>query len=591
MRTVFPAPLAEIESELRRTGEWEGELVHTTRDGARVVVASRWSLQRDELARPAGVLETNNDVTERKRAEEQLRESERRYRSIFQTVGVSIWQEDFSRLAAAIDDLKAQGVGDFRQYLTGHPGFLREAISMVKIVDVNDISLELFAAESKEELLVSLNEIFVPETWKVFEDELITLAEGRTSFQAETDLRTLKGEKLTVLITITFPEPPARLDNVLVTLTDITERTRAEYLTTQVFEASPDGVCILGRDHRCQRANAVIGQIWGMPPQKALGMHLADVLEPNAFEQSVEPALERCFAGEEVRYAAWIMTKGLGRRYLAVSYSPLRPSSDRVETALLIVRDLTDHMQAWESLREAQAELARVTRVTMLGELTASIAHEVNQPLAAVVMNGNACRRWLAAEPPDLDEARQAAQRVVKDGVRAGEVLARIRALVRRGETERDAVDVNDVIREALGFTRTELERQKLAVHTELSDGLPAVVGDRVQLQQVLVNLILNARDAMADAPEPSGDLTVRSRRESSGEVLVEVEDCGRGIDQAQAERIFEAFFSTKPAGLGMGLSVSRSIIEMHGGRIWATDNEGRGATMRFTLPPARLDT
>jgi PAS domain S-box-containing protein len=591
MRTVFPAPLAEIESELRRTGEWEGELVHTTRDGARVVVASRWSLQRDELARPAGVLETNNDVTERKRAEEQLRESERRYRNIFQTVGVSIWQEDFSRLAAAIDDLKAQGVGDFRQHLARHPGFLREAISMVKIVDVNDISLELFAAESKEELLVSLNEIFVPETWKVFEDELITLAEGRTSFQAETDLRTLKGEKLTVLITITFPAPPARLDNVLVTLTDITERTRAEYLTTQVFEASPDGVCILGRDHRCQRANAVIGQIWGMPPQKALGMHLADVLEPNAFEQSVKPALERCFAGEEVRYAAWIMTKGLGRRYLAVSYSPLRPSSNRVETALLILRDLTDHMQAWEALREAQAELARVTRVTMLGELTASIAHEVNQPLAAVVMNGNACRRWLAADPPDLDEARQAAQRVVKDGVRAGEVLARIRALVRRGETERDAVDVNDVIREALGFTRTELERQKLAVHTELSDGLPAVVADRVQLQQVLVNLILNARDAMADAPEPSGDLTVRSRRGCSGEVLVEVEDCGRGIDQAQAERIFEAFFSTKPAGLGMGLSVSRSIIEMHGGRIWATDNEGRGATMRFTLPPARLDT
>jgi len=589
-RTVFPAPLQEIESELRRTGQWEGELVHTTREGAQVVVASRWSLQRDELGQPTGVLETNNDVTERKRAEEQLRESERRYRNIFQTVGVSIWQEDFSQLKAAIDELKAQGVRDFRRYLAAHPEFLRKAISMVKIVDVNDISLELFAAEGKQELLVSLDEIFAPETWKVFEGELIALAEGRTSFEAETDLRTLKGEKLTVLITMTFPPTPARLDNVLVTLTDITERKRAEYLTGQVFEVSPDGVCILGRDYRCQRANAVVGRIWGMPPQKAVGMYLPELLEPDGFEQRVKPALDRCFAGEDVSYAAWVTTKGLGRRYLALTYSPLRPTSDRVETVLVIARDLTDHMRAWEALREAQAELARVTRVTMLGEITASIAHEVNQPLAAVVMNGNACRRWLAADPPNLDEAREAAQRVVKDGVRAGEVLARIRALVRRGETERNALDVNDVIREAIGFTRTELDRQRVAIRTELSEGLPAVLGDRVQLQQVIVNLILNARDAMAEVAETSAELTVGSRREASGGVLVEVKDRGRGIDQAQAERIFEAFFSTKPTGLGMGLSVSRSIVEMHGGRIWATPNDGPGATMRFTLPAAPPD-
>jgi len=223
----------------------------------------------------------------------------------------------------------------------------------------------------------------------------------------------------------------------------------------------------------------------------------------------------------------------------------------------------------------------------MLGEITASIAHEVNQPLAAVVMNGNACRRWLATDPPNLDEARAAAQRMVKDGERAGQVLARIRALVKRGTTERNALDVNDVIREALGFTRAELERQRVAIRTELNDDLPAVVGDRVQLQQVLVNLILNARDAMADLTGRPPELTVGSRRETSGGVLVEVRDCGRGIDQEQAGRIFEAFFSTKPAGLGMGLSVSRSIVEMHGGKIWAAPNDGPGATMRFTLPAA----
>jgi len=584
-QTTFPAPLQEIESELYQTGQWEGELVHTKRDGKQVVVASRWSLQRDQQGRPAGVLETNNDVTERKRAEEELRESERRYRHIFQMVGVSIWQEDFSQLKAAIDELKAQGVQDFRQYVAEHPEFVRKAIGMVKIVDVNDVSLELFAAKSKDELLVSLNKIFVPETGEVFAGELIAIAEGRTSFEAESDLRTLKGERLTVLITAIFPPPPARLDNVLVTLTDITERKRAQYLVAQVFEASPDGVCIFGRDYRCRRANAGVDRIWGVPAERAVGMHLSELLETDGFEQRVKPALDRCFAGEDVGYSSWVSTKGLGRRYLAVSYSPLRPTPDRVEAALIIARDLTEHMQAWEALREAQAELARVTRVTMLGEITASIAHEVNQPLAAVVMNGNACRRWLAADPPNLDEARGAAQRVVKDGERAGQVLARIRALVQRGTTERNALDVNDVIREALGFTRAELERQRVAIRTKLNDDLPAVLGDRVQLQQVLVNLILNARDAMADVGR--AELTVGTRCEASGGVLVEVTDCGRGIDGAQAERIFEAFFSTKPAGLGMGLSVSRSIVEMHGGKIWAAPNDGPGATMRFTLPPA----
>ncbi len=355
----------------------------------------------------------------------------------------------------------------------------------------------------------------------------------------------------------------------------------------QVFEASPDAIAIVERDYRFQRINPVAARIFGVPAETAVGRQVAELVEPGGFEKRLKPALDRCFAGEDVSYASWVGTRGLGRRYVAVSYSPLRPTSDRVEAALAIARDLTEHMTAWEALREAQAELARVTRVTMLGEITASIAHEVNQPLAAVVMNGDACRRWLAADPPNLDEARQAAQRMVKDGERAGQVLARIRSLVRRGTTERSALDMNDVIHEALGFTRAELERQPVAIRTELDADLPAVLGDRVQLQQVLVNLILNARDAMADVSDGPAELTVGSRREASGGVLVEVKDRGRGIDRAQAERIFEAFFSTKPAGLGMGLSVSRSIIEMHGGKIWATSNDGPGATMRFTLPAA----
>jgi PAS domain S-box-containing protein len=367
-------------------------------------------------------------------------------------------------------------------------------------------------------------------------------------------------------------------------LTATQRRTGAQL--QKVFEASPDGVCIVGRDYRFQRVNAVAARIWGMPIEQAIGLPMAEIVDLRGFEQRVKPALDRSFAGEEVSYAAWVETKGLGRRYLAVTYSPLRPTSDRVEAVLAIARDLTEHMEAWEALREAQAELARVTRVTMLGEITASIAHEVSQPLAAAVTNGHACRRWLAADPPHIAEAREAADGVVKSGERAGQVVARIRALVRRGTTERNVLDVNEVIREALGFTRAELERGSVAIRTKLSDGLPAVLGDRVQLQQVLVNLILNARDAMTEVNGTSAELTVGSRHEASG-VLVEVKDCGRGVDAAQAQRIFEAFFSTKPTGLGMGLSVSRSIVAMHGGKIWMTPNDGPGVTMRFTLPAA----
>ena len=227
-QTIFPVPFDEINEELLRTGHWEGELVHAKRDGTRVVVASRWSLQRDKLGQPAAILETNNDVTERKRAEAELRQSEGRYRHIFQTAGVSLWEEDFSGVKAAIDDLKAQGVTDFRQYLATHPDFVRQAISMVRIIDVNDTTVTLLQARSKDELLVSLDRIFLPETQEAFADELIAIAEGRTRFEAETVLQTMKGNRLSVLLTIAFPADSAPLDSVLVSMMDITERKRLD---------------------------------------------------------------------------------------------------------------------------------------------------------------------------------------------------------------------------------------------------------------------------------------------------------------------------------------------------------------------------
>jgi PAS domain S-box-containing protein len=584
MQTIFPAPLAKINAELLGMGRWEGELTHTQRDGTQVVVASRWSLQRDEQGNPIAILETNNDITERRRAEAKLRESERRYRNIFETAGVSIWEEDFSQVNAAIDARKAQGVRDFRQYFAAHPEFVQHAMALVKIIDVNDTTVKLFGARSKDELLGSLHAISTPEAQETFAGKLVAIAEGQTAFETETTLQTLKGDKLIVLFTMTFPSQSATLDRVLVSMMDITARKRAEYLTRQVFEISPDGVSVVGRDHRYQRVNSVYERNWGMLAERIVGMHVADLLGRDVFEQTVKPHLERCFAGEDLSYAQWF-TNALGRRYLAVTYSPLRPDSERVEAALVISRDLTEHVLASEALREAQMELAHVTRMTMMGEITASIAHEVNQPLAAVTTNGNACLRWLAREPPNLEEARECLKRIIRDGNRASEVIARIRTFLRKAEPQKARLAVNDVVGEVIALADSELRRHRVALHTDLAADLPPVLADRIQLQQVLLNLLLNGMEAMRTVLDRPRELIVRSQKEEAETIRVAVQDAGTGIAPQDLERIFTAFFTTKPAGLGMGLAISRSIIETHGGRLWATPNAGPGVTVQFTLP------
>jgi PAS domain S-box-containing protein len=469
MKTIFPAPLAEITAELVRNGRWEGELVHAKRDGTYVTVASRWSLQQDERGRPIGTMETNNDITEHKRADAELRESERRYRNIFQTAGVSIWEEDFSKVKAAIDDLKAKGVKEFAGYFATHPEFVRNAISMVRIINVNDATVDLLAAPRKEELLVSLHNIFTSESEEVFAHVLVAIAESRTFFESETVLRTLNGDRLTVLITIAFPPESAALECVLVSLMDITERNRTQ-----------------------------------------------------------------------------------------------------------------------DALQQAHAELAHVTRLTTLGELTASIAHEVNQPLAAIVTNGEACLRWLGYDPPQLGEVRSGLESMISDGVRASEVVWGLRALSKKTDPQRIRLSLNDVIDQVILLVQREVLTHRVSLRLELARALPLVLGDRVQLQQVIMNLLVNGIQAMAAVTDRPRELLVRSQQGEGDHVLVEVQDTGVGVAPENMNQLFNPFFTTKQNGMGMGLSICRSIIEAHGGRIWASGNAGPGATFHFTLPPVR---
>jgi C4-dicarboxylate-specific signal transduction histidine kinase len=256
----------------------------------------------------------------------------------------------------------------------------------------------------------------------------------------------------------------------------------------------------------------------------------------------------------------------------------LQKSNEALQTESL------ERKHAEESRREAQAELARVSRVTTMGELTASLAHEVNQPIAAAVTNANTCLRWLTRDHPDVEEARAAAMRIVKDGTRAAEIIKRIRLLFKKSTPQQELVDVNEAIREVSVLLRSEATRYNITVRMELAANLPRIMGDRVQLQQVLMNLIVNSIDAMREV-DGARELTVKSRSTEKEEVLVSVSDTGVGLPPQQADQIFNAFFTTKAHGTGMGLRISRSIVESHGGRLWAAENSPRGASFYFALP------
>ncbi|UWU79111.1 PAS domain-containing protein [Bradyrhizobium huanghuaihaiense] len=431
LQTVFPVPLEEITAGLLRTGRWQGELVHTKKDGTPAMVASRWSLQRDARGHPAATLETNNDITERKRVED---------------------------------------------------------------------------------------------------------------------------------------------------------------LTGQVFESSPDGIAVIGRDYRFQRVNPVYERIWQIRADGFVGQHVGDLLGTEFFEQEVKPYLDRCLTGEGVSFAGWFAYP-VGRRYRVVSYWPLRLHSEQVEAALAIVRDLTEHALASEALQAAQAELAHVNRVTTMGQLTASIAHEVNQPIAAVVTNADAALNWLNAQPPNLDQVREILGQIANDGNRAGDVIGRIRTLIKKAPPRRGRFDLNEAILEVIALARSEVLKHGVSLQTGLATGLPAVDGDRVQLQQVILNLILNAVEAMSGVDEGAREVLISTEADAAGGVLVTVRDSGMGLDPNDADRLFEAFYTTKPEGMGMGLAICRSIIAAHGGRLWATANEPRGAVLQFTLPPELDET
>jgi PAS domain S-box-containing protein len=491
-------------------------------------------------------------LAEQKRAEQALRESEERWRAVFENNPTMYFMLDAAGSIVSVNPFGAEKLGYTVEELVGHP--------------VLNVFHEADRGAVQRNVAACFEQLGRTMTW---------------------EFRKLRKDGTMLWVRETARAMPIKHRPVaLIVCEDVTERKRAEYLSRQVFERAPDRISIVGRDYRYQRVNPAFERRYGMPAETFVGKHIADFLGREGFEQTAKAYYERCFAGEEVSYAEWF-NLSIGRRYLAVTYSPLRPTSERVEAVLVISRDLTEHVLASEALREAQMELARVNRVTTMGQLTASIAHEVNQPIAATVTNAQAALRWLDARPPDLEETRQAVARIVTDGVRAGDVVARIRALSKKVPARTDRFDINDAIIDVVALTRSELSSNGVSLQTQFAQDLPLIEGDRVQLQQVMLNLIVNAIEAMSGVSEKARKLWISTEADASNGARVAVRDSGPGLDPASLKQLFDAFYTTKSSGMGMGLSICHSIIKAHEGRIWAEANVPQGAMFQFTLPLA----
>lgn len=559
LRTEFSHPLEAIMAELLRNDRWEGELVHKTRDGQLVTVASRWSLQRDANRQPVAILETNNDITEQRRFEEKTRQQEKELRLAIDTIPTMAW--------LTLPDGSAE-------YLNK------------RWLDYTGLTLE----EARDwNWQVAIH----PDDLPALRDTWIAHVATGEPVELEARLRRFDGQHRWFL----FRGEPLRDDSGNIvrwygTNTDIEERKRAETALrrSEAYLAEAQRLSVTGSFGW----NIATDEIYWSDETYRIFEYSADrqptldVVRERTHPDDlarVEALLERVrHDTKQWQFEHRLLMPGGAVKHLRVVAHAADEATGQ-PTFLGAIMDISASREAENQLQEARTELAHVNRVTTLGELAASIAHEVNQPIAAVVTNAGAGLRWLAATPPNLDEVRNALGRIVKDGERAGEVLGRIRSLVKKTPMRQEQLDINETILEVVALTRSEVQRNSVVLRTELSPSLPKLPGDRVQLQQVILNLIVNAVEAMSSGAAARRELTITSATEAANGVLVSVRDSGPGIDAQCLDRLFDPFYTTKTDGLGMGLAISHSLIEAHGGRLWAASKEGQGATFHFSLP------
>jgi PAS domain S-box-containing protein len=402
--------------------------------------------------------------------------------------------------------------------------------------------------------------------------------------RAEAALREMNTEleRRVAARTADLQEEVVRRRNTEATLRASEERWRS------MFEASAVGITIMDQQNHFAAVNEAFQKMVGYTEQELQSLGPVDITHEDD-RQATREMIQDVQSGKRQDYQAEKRYRRKDGKLIWVRVSAARaldPNSPLPGIPTL-VEDITERKRAEVAWHDARDALSRATRLTVMGELSASIAHEVNQPLAAIITNGQACERFLGFSPPDLDEVKDAVGEIVRDGRRASEVLKRIRAMSKNTAPERGQVDVNHAIAEVLALTRDELQRHRVAVQTDLRSKLPTIMADRVQLQQVVLNLVMNGIDAMRAVTDRPRILTVRSQLNDQGNIVVNVADSGVGLDPANRDRIFESFFTTKPEGMGMGLAISNTIIEAHHGRLWAESGSPFGAVFGFTLPLA----
>jgi hypothetical protein len=363
----------------------------------------------------------------------------------------------------------------------------------------------------------------------------------------------------------------------------------SEYESRLIVDSIPGLIAVLDKTGELERVNQPILDYLGRSLEECRQWAVDDTIHPDDRPAYLQ-AFGRSFAaGEPVEYDAARIRRFDGvYRWLNMRGLPLRDRQGQIVRWYFLLTEVDDRKRAEDALRQALGDLARINRVTTMGELAASLAHEVNQPISGVLINANVCLRKLGHDNPDLDEARAAVTRIQRDAQRAADVIGKIRSQFEKATPNREVLDVNDIIQETTGLLRSEAVRHNISVRTELAADLPQIIGDRVQLQQVTMNLIVNSLEAMKDV-EGLRELTIKSRWDENEQLLVTVSDTGMGFPPQLAEQIFDPFFTTKPHGTGMGLRISRSIIESHGGRLWAADAPKRGAIFHLTLPAAPI--
>jgi PAS domain S-box-containing protein len=520
----------------------------------------------------------NTDIEDRKRAEAQrdrtieelraqqsmLSESEQRFRAIFDEAGTGITLVDLQRPGTPIQNNRA---------LQTMLGVTQEELGFFATYD------ELTAEEDREADAATFREL---------------CSGGRDSLRQEKHFVLRDGGSVWANVIFTLLRDSAGLPRFVIAIhEDITERKRA----VERLQAKQELLDLAQKSARAMAFDWYIQQdvnVWS-PEQEALYG-----LQPGSFDGTYQSwkkliygpdwpvllkAIEHAHETGEVAVEFRVQWPDGSLHWLATNGRMFFDEQGQPFRMVGFTSDVTPRKLAEEDLRRLRTELAHVSRVATLGALTASIAHEVNQPLSGIITNASTCLRMLDAEPPNVDGARETARRTIRDGHRASDVIKRLRALFSKRDAASELVDLNEATREVIALSLSELQRGRVILRTELSDGLPAVIGDRVQLQQVILNLLLNASDAMGGVEDRPRELVIRTGQDEGDCVRLSVQDAGVGFDPQAAGRLFEAFYTTKSGGMGIGLSVSRSIIESHHGRLWATPNDGPGATFSFSIP------